>query len=82
MPSRSSTARRKRPTLKSLQARITRLELLCAEVYQVAGQAGAPVRVLDALAAAMNGKSIPRKSLLPIVPSEFDPIDPLGAGRG
>lgn len=66
-------SRQKRPTIAILQARIARLEQLCAEVYQVAGTAGAPVRVLDALSAAANGKRIPRVPLLPITASEFDP---------
>jgi len=73
MRKRLLTTRQKRPTIAKLQARIARLERLCAEVYQVAGAAGAPVRVLDALSAAANGKPIPRVPLLPITTSEFDP---------
>ena len=64
-----------------------RLELLCAEVYQVAGAAGAPMRVLDALSAAANGRPIRRTPLLPIAEREFElfrtavvETHPFGAG--
>jgi hypothetical protein len=63
---------RRPATIKSLMARVKRLEYLCAEMYQVAGEVGAPVRVLDALSAAADGRPIPRASLLPISASEFD----------
>ncbi len=47
------------------------MESLCAEAYQVAGTANAPVRVLNKLAAAAAGKPIPRIALLPIAEAEF-----------
>lgn len=57
--------------LRKLRARVRALESLCAEMYQVAGTANAPVRVLDKLWAAAEGKPIPRIDLLPIGEDEF-----------
>jgi hypothetical protein len=51
---------------------VLRLERLCADIYQVCGQAGAPTRVLDALFAAAEGHPIPRAPILPISIDEFD----------
>jgi hypothetical protein len=57
-----------------LQQRIDALEHLCGEAYQFAGAVGAPVRVLDALAAAANGDPLPAGSLLPVGAEECDAI--------
>ena len=75
MPTRSSKAI---DTLtaenRKLKRRISALQYLCAEMYQVAGTAGAPVRVLDKLWAASGGKPIPRVHLLPIAEDEFEMV--------
>jgi tetrahydromethanopterin S-methyltransferase subunit G len=60
--------------LKALRARVEELESLCSEMYQVAGAAGAPVRVLDKLLAASEGNKLPSASLLPIDPEDFDEV--------
>lgn len=70
MPRRSSKRVTAAQQVRKLQARVTRLEGLCADAYQVAGAAGAPERVLDALYAAAQGYRIPRAALLPITEAE------------
>jgi hypothetical protein len=45
--------------------RIVRLEALCAELYQVLGNLGAPKSVLDQALAAAEGRDLSRRSLLP-----------------
>ena len=57
-----------------LKARIDVLEAACAEAYQVAGTAGAPVRVLDNLWAAAQGEPLPHATVLPIAETEFDEV--------
>ena len=59
---------------QALQARIALLEQVCAEAYQFAGTVGAPVRVLDNLAAAVDGRSLPHDSFLPIAAEECDEV--------
>ena len=59
------------------RARVEALEELCAAVYQVAGEVGAPQRVLDALWAAAQGADIPAVELLPISAAECDVIQTL-----
>ena len=61
---------------RRLRARVKRLEWLCAEMYQVAGTANAPERVMDKLLAAAEGKPIPRVELLPISEDEFVEPEP------
>jgi hypothetical protein len=61
-------------SIDTLQRRVEALERLCGEAYQFAGAVGAPVRVLDALAAAANGDPIPEASVLPIVAEECDAV--------
>lgn len=56
------------------QARIEALQALCGEAYQMAGTVGAPVAVLDKLAAAANGEPIPDIDLLPLGEMDFDEI--------
>ena len=60
--------------LDILRARVASLEGLCAEVYQLAGTVGAPVRFLDALAAAAAGKRLPKAELLPVLETECDAV--------
>ena len=62
--------------LNRFQARVDALEELCAEVYQFAGTVGAPVRVLDALNAAAEGRELPAGSLLPISLNECADVRP------
>ena len=61
-------------TIDTLQQRIAALERLCGEAYQFAGTVGAPVRVLDALAAAANGDPLPEGDLLPVTAEECDVV--------
>lgn len=52
-------------------AEIDRLRRVCAEAYQFAGTFGAPVRVLDQLQAAAEGRVLPHESILPVSMDEF-----------
>jgi hypothetical protein len=56
----------KGPEVDALRDRVQALEELCAEVYQFAGEVGAPVRFLDALWAAAQGEPLPRDERLPV----------------
>lgn len=56
------------------RARVRALEALCGELYQVLGTVGAPVAVLDAVAAAAAGRPLPRRDLLPIDEMAFDEV--------
>lgn len=68
---------------KELKARVDALEQLAAEVYQVVGAIGAPVRVLDQLAAAADGKPLPHDTVLPFDASECTPLPSVaGAALG
>jgi hypothetical protein len=49
-----------------LVAEIERLQRVCAEAYQFAGAADAPVRVLDNLRAAAEGRDLPHETMLPV----------------
>ena len=60
--------------LETARARIAVLEALCADAYQLAGTVGAPVRFLDALAAAADGKPIPKGDLLPVLEDECEAV--------
>ncbi len=57
-----------------LRSRVAALEQVCADLYQVAGAIGAPVRVLDQLAAAAAGKDLPYASVLPFDAAECEPL--------
>jgi hypothetical protein len=57
----------------ALKAEIERLRLVCAEAYQLAGEVGAPVRVLDNLSAAADGRPLPHETFLPVTLAECDP---------
>lgn len=46
-----------------LRRRLRQLEYLCADLYQFLGQANAPLRYLDAAAAAASGGPLPTKPL-------------------
>lgn len=50
---------------RALVAEIERLQSVCAEAYQFAGSVDAPVRVLDSLSAAAQGRDLPHESMLP-----------------
>jgi len=60
--------------LARLRGRLDDLERVCAEAYQFAGAVGAPVRVLDTLQAAAQGRPIPRASFLPVAAEECDAV--------
>ena len=57
-----------------LHLEIDRLRRVCAEAYQLAGAVGAPVRVLDILAAAAEGRPLPCESFLPVAAEECDEV--------
>ena len=52
--------------LIALRRRVDELANVCGEAYQVAGEVGAPWRVLDKFLAAASGDPIPQESMLPI----------------
>lgn len=54
----------------ALQARVDELEAVLAEAYQLAGAIGAPKRVLDNLAAAIDERPLPRQTFLPVQAEE------------
>ena len=60
--------------LETLRARVVALEDVCGAAYQLAGTVGAPIRFLDALAAAAGGKRIPKVDLLPVSELECDQV--------
>ncbi len=62
--SRESAARR----------RVEELERLCGELYQFAGEVGAPARILNALWAAAQGRKLPGDGLLPVRAEECSEI--------
>jgi hypothetical protein len=66
----SDTARDRAALLEEIE----RLRTVCAEAYQFAGEVGAPERVLDNLAAAADGRSLPHDSFLPVSIEECDPL--------
>jgi len=67
-----------REELARARARVDALEELCAAAYQLAGEVGAPARILDALWAGAQGAPIPAGDLLPVTASECEAIDTLG----
>jgi hypothetical protein len=60
--------------IATLRARIEQLEDLCGAMYQFAGEVGAPLRFLDALAAAAQGKPVGTSALLPVYARECEEI--------
>ncbi len=62
--------------MQDLEQRISVLEQVCAEAYQLAGTVGAPERALDNLAAAAEGKPIPHTTFLPVSVADFDGFAP------
>jgi hypothetical protein len=71
------TTRSAASKVDQLKARIAALEQVCADMYQVAGAIGAPVRILDQLHAAASGKRLPHESVLPFDDAECVPLPPL-----
>ena len=59
-----------------LERRISILEQVCAEAYQLVGAVGAPVKALDNLAAAAAGKPIPHETFLPVSTADGDEFVP------
>ena len=60
--------------IKDLEQRVSILEQVCAEAYQLAGTVGAPENVLDNLAAAAEGMPIPHATFLPVSAADCDEI--------
>ena len=58
--------------INELERRISTLEAVCAEAYQLAGAVGAPVKALDNLAAAAEGRPIPHETFLPVPTAASD----------
>ena len=50
----------------ALKREVGRLRTVCSEAHQFAGVVGAPVRVLDNLAAAAAGRLLPHTTFLPV----------------
>ena len=66
--------------MRDLEQRISVLEQVCAEAYQLAGAVGAPEKALDNLAAAAEGKAIPHTTFLPVSVADCDEF-PLAGSR-
>ena len=64
--------------VRDLEQRISVLEHVCAEAYQLAGAVGAPEKALDNLAAAAEGKPIPHATFLPVSVADCDEFAPAG----
>lgn len=62
--------------LKDLEQRISILEQVCAEAYQLAGTVGAPEKVLDNLAAAAQGTPVPHATFLPVSAADCEETAP------
>ena len=58
--------------IRDLELRVSVLEEVCAEAYQLAGAVGAPERALDNLAAAAGGEPIPHATFLPVSAADCD----------
>ena len=58
--------------IRELEQRLTKLQQVCGEAYQLAGAVGAPVKALDNLAAAAGGKPIPHATFLPVSAADCD----------
>lgn len=59
---------------RDLEERISVLEQVCAEAYQLTGAVGAPEKALDNLAAAAGGEPIPHATLLPVSAADCDEL--------
>jgi hypothetical protein len=57
--------------LKLARREIDRLRHVCAEAYQMAGQAGAAERILDNLADAAAGRQLRHPTFLPVTDDDF-----------
>ncbi len=60
--------------IRDLEQRISVLEQVCAEAYQLAGAVGAPEKALDNLAAAAGGEPIPHATFLPVSATDCDEL--------
>ncbi len=58
--------------IRDLEQRVSALEQVCAEAYQLAGAVGAPEKALDNLAAAAAGEPIPHETFLPVSAADCD----------
>jgi hypothetical protein len=61
---------------RALVAEVEGLQRVCAEAYQFAGAVGAPVRVLDQLWAAAEGRPLPHESILPVSAADCSAAPP------
>ena len=68
--------------IRDLERRITILEQVCAEAYQLAGAVGAPERALDNLAAAAEGKPVPHSTFLPVSAADCEEFAMADAAAG
>ncbi len=60
--------------VKALSNRVAVLEELCGQMYQFAGEVGAPARVLDALWAAAQGRPLPPRDIRPVRAEECSEV--------
>ena len=60
--------------IRNLEQRISILEQVCGEAYQLAGAVGAPEKALDNLAAAAAGEPIPHATFLPVSAADCDEL--------
>ena len=60
--------------IRNLEQRISILEEVCGEAYQLAGAVGAPEKALDNLAAAAGGQPIPHPTFLPVSAADCDEL--------
>jgi len=63
--------------IAALRGRVEALEALCGAAYQFAGEVGAPLRWLDALAAAAQGGPVSVRGLLPILATDCEEVEAL-----
>ena len=63
--------------LTAFKERISILESICGEAYQMAGQVGAAERILDNLSDAANGRPLRHKTFLPVTDDDFSELTAL-----
>ena len=57
-----------------LEQRITQLQHVCAEAYQLSGAVGAPEKARDNLSAAASGRPMPHATVLPVSAADYDEL--------
>lgn len=75
----AETMRSSKQRIRELERRVASLQQVCGEAYQLASAVGAPVKVLDNLAADACGKPMPHAIFLPVSAADRDEF---AGGRG